>query len=87
MLTKLKLCNFRCFARHTIPLKENTIIVGRNNAGKSTIVEASNFVHLKKKEKLLMQVEKELNPVIRGWRIYFKISNSTKKFQKWQRRL
>jgi energy-coupling factor transporter ATP-binding protein EcfA2/predicted transcriptional regulator len=40
MLTSLILKNFRCFEDHTIPLRANTIIVGRNNVGKSTIVEA-----------------------------------------------
>jgi energy-coupling factor transporter ATP-binding protein EcfA2 len=36
--------NFRCFRHHVIPLREKTIIVGRNNAGKSTIAEALRLV-------------------------------------------
>jgi energy-coupling factor transporter ATP-binding protein EcfA2 len=36
--------NFRCFNHHVIPLREKTIIVGRNNAGKSTIAEALRLV-------------------------------------------
>ncbi len=46
MLTKLELKNFRCFNNHVIPLRQTTIIVGRNNAGKSTIVEALRLVSI-----------------------------------------
>lgn len=44
MLTELRLRNFRCFTDHTIPFRPLTIIVGQNNAGKSTIVEALRLV-------------------------------------------
>jgi energy-coupling factor transporter ATP-binding protein EcfA2 len=40
MITQLKLENYRCFDKHTIELRDRTVVVGRNNAGKSTIVEA-----------------------------------------------
>jgi len=40
MLTSLRLRNFRGFSDHQLPLRELTIVVGQNNAGKSTIVEA-----------------------------------------------
>lgn len=46
MLTSLRLQNFRCFDDHTLPLRPTTVIVGRNNAGKSTIVEALRLVSL-----------------------------------------
>lgn len=46
MLIKLQLQNFRCFSDHVIPLHPTTIIVGRNNAGKSTIVEALRLVSI-----------------------------------------
>lgn len=46
MLAKLRLQNFRCFDDHVIPLHQTTIIVGRNNAGKSTIVEALRLVSI-----------------------------------------
>ncbi|VVB92839.1 DNA replication and repair protein RecF [uncultured archaeon] len=46
MLAKLQLQNFRCFNDHVIPLHKTTIIVGRNNAGKSTIVEALRLVSI-----------------------------------------
>ena len=40
VITQLKLENYRCFDKHTIELRDRTVVVGRNNAGKSTIVEA-----------------------------------------------
>jgi energy-coupling factor transporter ATP-binding protein EcfA2 len=46
MLTELQLNNFRCFDNHIIPLRPTTIIVGRNNAGKSTIVEALRLISI-----------------------------------------
>ena len=46
MLTEVVLQNFKCFRQHTIPLRPTTIIVGRNNAGKSTIIEALRLVSL-----------------------------------------
>ncbi len=44
MLTELRLINFRCFKDHVIPLRRNTIIVGKNNAGKSTVIDALRLV-------------------------------------------
>jgi energy-coupling factor transporter ATP-binding protein EcfA2 len=44
MIESLVLENFRCFRQHEIPFREKTIIVGRNNAGKSSIVEALRLV-------------------------------------------
>ena len=45
MIEKLKLTNYRGFDNHTIPFSELNIIVGSNNAGKSTIVQSSpNFI-------------------------------------------
>jgi len=46
MLTSLRLQNFRCFKDHVVPLRPTTVVVGRNNAGKSTIVEALRLVSL-----------------------------------------
>lgn len=46
MLERLRLRNFRGFDDHVVPLRETTIIVGQNNAGKSTIVEALRLVSL-----------------------------------------
>lgn len=46
MLTSLTLTNFRCLSEHTIHFQPLTILVGKNNAGKSTIVEALRLVSL-----------------------------------------
>lgn len=46
MITGLHLTNFRGFEDHEVPLHKKTIIVGKNNAGKSTIVEALRLVSL-----------------------------------------
>jgi len=46
MLSKLTIENFRCFQRSTIPLKQLAIVVGANNAGKSTVIEALRLVSL-----------------------------------------
>ena len=40
MLKKLILENYRCFKKTVITYKELTIIVGKNNAGKSTLIES-----------------------------------------------
>jgi hypothetical protein len=46
MLTRLILRNFRGFERHELSLREMTVVVGRNNAGKSTVVEALRLISL-----------------------------------------
>jgi energy-coupling factor transporter ATP-binding protein EcfA2 len=46
MLAQLTLRNFRGFEYHEIPFRDRTIIVGKNNAGKSTIVEALRLVSI-----------------------------------------
>ena len=44
MLAVLQLQNFRGFEEHSLAFRDLTTIVGRNNAGKSTIVEALRLV-------------------------------------------
>ncbi|MEO1482295.1 MAG: AAA family ATPase [Myxococcota bacterium] len=44
MLTELYLRDYRCFRQHKLSFKDLTIVVGRNNAGKSTVVEALRLV-------------------------------------------
>jgi hypothetical protein len=44
LLRKLQLENYRCFDNHTVSFQPSTVVVGRNNAGKSTIVEALHLV-------------------------------------------
>jgi hypothetical protein len=46
MLESLTLRNFRGFANHLVQLRPLSVIVGRNNAGKSTIVEALRLVSI-----------------------------------------
>jgi predicted ATP-dependent endonuclease of OLD family len=46
MLKNLTLENYRCFSHHQITLKDLSIIVGKNNAGKSTLIEAFRLLSL-----------------------------------------
>ena len=46
MIEKIRLQNFRGFEDHVVPFLPTTIVVGRNNAGKSTIVEALRLISL-----------------------------------------
>src|SRR5262249_10561532 len=46
MIRSLHLKNFRGFEDHLVPLHRKTIIVGKNNAGKSTIVESLRLISL-----------------------------------------
>lgn len=46
MLEKIKIENYRCYDQHEIDFKNLSIIVGKNNAGKSTLVEALRLVSL-----------------------------------------
>ncbi len=46
MLTTLRLKNFREFREHSVPLQPCTLAVGRNNAGKSSLVEALRLLSL-----------------------------------------
>ena len=46
MLTELRLQNFRCFEDHTVSFRPCTVIVGKNNAGKSTLVDALRLVSI-----------------------------------------
>ena len=41
---KMTLKNYRCFEDYTINFKDETLIVGENNAGKSTIIEALRII-------------------------------------------
>jgi len=46
MLTQPRLRNFRGFRDHILPFRRTTLLIGRNNAGKSSIVEALRLVSL-----------------------------------------
>lgn len=44
MLVELRFQNFRCFEDHAVPLRPCTVVVGKNNAGKSTLVDGLRLV-------------------------------------------
>src|SRR2546430_16434161 len=63
MITEIQLTNFRGFEDHTIPFRPLTIIVGRNNAGKSTIVEALRLISL-----VVSRFQGRLDRIPRVWK-------------------
>jgi AAA15 family ATPase/GTPase len=46
MIEHLRLQNFRGFRDHHLPLARMTVLVGQNNAGKTTIVEALRLLSM-----------------------------------------
>lgn len=44
MLKNLKIENYRCFEHHEIEFKNLSIVVGKNNAGKSTLIEVLRLI-------------------------------------------
>jgi hypothetical protein len=62
MITEIYLKNFRGFEDHFVPLRPLTIIVGRNNAGKSTIVEALRLISL-----VVSRFKGDLAAIPRSW--------------------
>ena len=46
MLSRLTLTNYRGFDRHSVGFGKHSILVGRNNAGKSTVIEALRLVSI-----------------------------------------
>lgn len=46
MLKKIILENYRCYDKHEIEFKSVSIVVGKNNAGKSTLVEALRLLSI-----------------------------------------
>ena len=63
MITELHLTNFRGFEDHKVPLNPLTVIVGRNNAGKSTIVEALRLISL-----VVSRFQGQLDKIPRLWK-------------------
>lgn len=46
MIKRLKIYNFRGFEEHSLDFRPMTVVVGPNNAGKSTIVEALRLISI-----------------------------------------
>src|SRR4051812_8197231 len=46
MIKELNIKNFRCFNDTTINFKGLSVIVGKNNAGKSTLIEALRIISI-----------------------------------------
>ncbi len=46
MLKKIILENYRCFEKSEIPFRDLSIIIGKNNAGKSTLIEALRILSI-----------------------------------------
>lgn len=44
MIKQLNITNFRCYEQSTINFNGTSILVGRNNAGKSTMIEALKII-------------------------------------------
>jgi len=58
MLTEIRLQNFRCFDDHVVPLRPCTIVVGKNNAGKSTLVDALRLISIASSRYLALPIRK-----------------------------
>ncbi len=44
ILKSIELHNFKCFEKHTVFFNECTVMIGKNNAGKTTVVEALRII-------------------------------------------
>lgn len=74
MIEKITLHNYRCFEKTELSFKDLTVIVGKNNAGKSTLIEAiriSSMVTKKYKTSIYIQPPESLriSPDNYGFRI------------------
>lgn len=58
MIKKITLKNYRCFENYTMILKNETLIVGENNAGKSTLIEALRITSVVSKKILKNKIYK-----------------------------
>ena len=46
MLKQITLENYRCFKKSQLTVRDLTVIVGKNNAGKSTAIEAIRIISM-----------------------------------------
>lgn len=61
MIKKMTLKNYRCFEDYTVIFKNETLIVGENNAGKSTIIEALRIVSVVSNKVFKTKIYKNAN--------------------------
>jgi energy-coupling factor transporter ATP-binding protein EcfA2 len=64
MLSEIRLQNFRCFEDHSVSLRPCTVVVGKNNAGKSTLVDALRLISIASSRYLALGIH---NPPKWGW--------------------
>ena len=56
MFTQIYIKNFKAFSKETIPIEKHNIIIGENDAGKSTILQALDiFFNQEKVEKIFVR--------------------------------
>jgi AAA15 family ATPase/GTPase len=60
MIKTLRLRNYKCFLDSTISFRKQTILVGKNNAGKSTLIEALRLISAAGKRSLNSHFSKPL---------------------------
>jgi putative ATP-dependent endonuclease of OLD family len=53
LLTEVRIKNFRSLKNVTVPLDDNTIIIGENNSGKTSFLEALRFVLSRTTQKII----------------------------------
>lgn len=46
MIESITISNYRCYNYHTIDFKKLTLVVGKNNAGKSTLIESLRLISI-----------------------------------------
>ena len=70
LLKKIKLINWHYFINETIPIEGNTLITGENGAGKSTILDAIQYVLSPGKQKFNFaandRTKRTVNAYVRG---------------------
>lgn len=58
MLAEIRLQNFRCFDDHVVPIRPCTVVVGKNNAGKSTLVDGLRLISIASSRYLTLAIHK-----------------------------
>ena len=66
-LTKIKLINWHYFANETIEVKNDILLTGANGAGKSTIIDAIQYVLTAGEQKFNQAANEFSNRELRGY--------------------